>query len=210
MITAFSTFHIKPDQIDTFLEITRDNMARVRKEPGSVEMRLYKNNNEPGVFHLFGRTSSAEEFAAHEKDIIARKVPERTAPTVAAPPVSLPLIETEADPDPMRKQPGPDDDMVTLFFPFEVKEGSRDTVLAQMQKHVIASRREPANLTFEFYAVEGEPNKFLVYERWRNEAAIWDIHMQQPHAQETGVVMSEALIGNFEDLLIRVTEIDAY
>jgi len=46
-----------------------------------------------------------------------------------------------------------------------------------------------------------------VYEHWRNESAVWDIHFRQTYSEVTGGLMKEVEVGEMEQYMNFVTEL---
>lgn len=207
MTAALSTFTIKPDHIDAFVAAMVENQNDVRAEPGNIEMKLFQSAKTPGNFFVFGRSADQAAQEAHVEQSEKRGIAAKVAPALAKAPVTMPLIATTPAPEAVRKTAAPEDDEQVLFFIFNIKESYRDRVIAQFENHVTESRKEAGCLVFDFYAVEGQSDTFVVYERWRSAAAIWEKHMNSPHGMETGALLQEAVIGDVAELIVPVTEI---
>ncbi len=207
MITILSTFKIKPDQIDFFTELMRENQTHVRAEPGNVEMRMFQNPQNTTEFYIFGRNIGGGAEQAHEADVADRGIERRVAGALAEQPVTLTLDQTNPVPGTTRKIADDGDDEQVLFFVFTIKPGHRDRVIAQFEKHVRETRKEEGCLVFDFYTVKDAPESFVVYERWRNPEALWDVHMASSYAQETGALLGEVVIGDLNNLITPVREL---
>lgn len=69
--------------------------------------------------------------------------------------------------------------MLTLQF----KAGSGDTVLERMLPSIRLTRMEPGNNDFQMFKVKGSQDKFVVFERWKDQAAL-KRHWEQPYTKE--------------------------
>lgn len=105
------------------------------------------------------------------------------------------------------KSANEEDDIFIIFFIFKIKPGYREKILNQFKIHVPNTRaQEAGNIIFDLYTVEGQDDTFAVYEHWRKESDVWDIHFNQPYAVETGKLMNEAVVGELEQYMNFVTE----
>lgn len=74
-----------------------------------------------------------------------------------------------------------DEVIVTLTLQF--KPGSAETVLERMVPSVRLTRDEPGNNEFQFFEVKGSQDRFVVFERWKDQAAL-ERHWEQPYTKE--------------------------
>lgn len=80
--------------------------------------------------------------------------------------------------------------MLTVIATYRCQPGRGDQVAAILADHVAATRSEPGCITFEANRAVGEPDLFVLYEQYRDEAA-FDEHRKSPHFErnvEKGVV----------------------
>lgn len=209
MNSILSTFKIKPDQIDQFIEAMIENQTHVRAEPGNIEMHMFQDPSNPANFYVFGRNEGGAAQEAHTAEVAKRGIEAKVEGTLAEPPVTRVLGQTKPEPGPLRKTADDGDDEQVLFFIFTVAQGQRDRVISQFEKHVTETLKEDGCLLFDFYTVENAPETFVVYERWRNAAALWEVHMTSPYAQETGGLLEEVVSGDLKDLITLVREVGA-
>jgi quinol monooxygenase YgiN len=52
-----------------------------------------------------------------------------------------------------------------------IREGTEDEMRAALAARVSPSRQDPGNLRYELYADRTEPRRFVIGERWTDEAA---------------------------------------
>lgn len=208
MITVLSKFNIKPDYLDMFKSAMLENQNEVRKEPGNLEMKLFQDVNNPSTIFIYGRTKDEDALEAHSEETEDRGIEDQVKNALANAPVTMFLEEQKPVPD-HSKTPNKDDDDIILFFIFKTKAGYKEKLIAQFEKHIRETRKEPGNILFDFYTIDGEDTTFVVYEHWRSEDAVWNIHMSQPYSKETGALMQEAMIGEMEEYLHTVKQIEA-
>src|SRR5262249_11140219 len=68
----------------------------------------------------------------------------------------------------------------TLVIRFEAKEGAGPKLEAAFAKAVSASRREKGCLSYDLNRDATMPNRYVVYERWQNLAAL-EAHQNAAH-----------------------------
>lgn len=72
--------------------------------------------------------------------------------------------------------------MVTVIASYRAKPGQGDVVAATLVAHVAATRAEPGCLQFDACRAADDPDAFVLYERYSDEAA-FDSHRASPHFQ---------------------------
>lgn len=80
-------------------------------------------------------------------------------------------------------------------------------MIAQFEKHITHTKNEAGNILFDLYTVDGSDDELVVYEHWRKESDVWDIHFHQPYAEETGALMEKAVVGDMKQHMNFVTEV---
>jgi len=68
----------------------------------------------------------------------------------------------------------------TLIVRVQVKEGAAKQFEAAFAKAITATRKEKGNLAYDLSRDTQEPSRYLVYERWKNLAAL-EAHLKAPH-----------------------------
>jgi len=78
--------------------------------------------------------------------------------------------------------------MLNLHF----KPGSAEKVLEKMVPSIRLTRMEPGNNEFQMFKVKGSEDRYVVYERWKDQAAL-EWHWEQPYTKETLELFGEYL-----------------
>jgi quinol monooxygenase YgiN len=73
--------------------------------------------------------------------------------------------------------------MVTVVAQYQVKAGEGDRVADALAPHIAATRAEPGCVTFVAYRADDDPDHFLLYEQYVDEAAFQE-HRRTPHFAE--------------------------
>jgi autoinducer 2-degrading protein len=76
---------VVPDQVDEFVEATRENARNTRNEPGNVRFDVLRANDDPNRFLLYEVYHSEQDFQAHQRTPHYLAWKERVAPMMAAP-----------------------------------------------------------------------------------------------------------------------------
>ncbi|KGH28504.1 putative quinol monooxygenase [Comamonas testosteroni] len=76
-------------------------------------------------------------------------------------------------------QPSPNGE-VALVVNFEVKPGAEAEFEKVFHRSVTCSRLEPGNITFNVHKILGTERNYVLYEVWRNEAAV-NSHFARPY-----------------------------
>jgi len=62
-------------------------------------------------------------------------------------------------------------------------------------------------LLFDLFTINGNDDTLAVYEHWRKESDVWDIHFNQPYSKVTGALMEKAVVGDMNQYMNFVTQI---
>jgi quinol monooxygenase YgiN len=210
MIKQIIKFDIKPEHISEFKSAIISTKKEAVKEAGSLEISLFQDKNQPNIFFEYSRWQDQAAVDAHRKKSHTVKIVE-LADTLSQTPVqAMNLGETtpaplyEANPNSAK----PEDDVFIIFFIFKIKPGYREKLLNQFETHIENTRSEEVgNILFDLYTIQGQDDTLAVYEHWRKESDVWDIHFNQPYAIETGKLMEEAVIGDLKQYMNFVTAV---
>lgn len=205
-ITILSTFKIKSDKIDLYKKEMLGNQDVVRKENGTLEMKLFQDAKDPTTFLVFGRNAGAVALESHTENVEDRGIADRVKPALAEAPKTLFLINQK----PLLTQDvemySSDKDDVLLFFKFDVKEEHREELMKQLHIHTESTRKEEGNIRFDFYTLKGTENTFVIQEHWENEAA-GAIHREYAYTKKTAEIMIKA-IGDLSQQAYFVNQIE--
>ena len=67
---------------------------------------------------------------------------------------------------------------ITIVVPIHAKPEMRAVVRARLLDLAAQTHRESGNLCYVVHEVPSDPDQFLIYEKWANQAAL-DFHMAQ-------------------------------
>ncbi len=70
--------------------------------------------------------------------------------------------------------------MLTLIVQWQAQPDKGDVVAAALAKHTAATRKEPGCVQFSTYRSLGDPDSFILYEQYVDEASL-EAHRQTPH-----------------------------
>ncbi|MFT6924786.1 MAG: quinol monooxygenase YgiN [Psychromonas sp.] len=207
MINKIVKFNVKPEHIQTFKSALVEHKQNTQKETHFVAMRIYVDNHNSHLFFIYERFEDQQAVDFHITQPYTVKFGELLDAALAKPAEVFNLGETNPAPIAL-KAANPEDELFNLFFIFKIKNGNRVRLLKQFEDHVRCTRQEEqGNLLFDLYTVEGDANTLAVYEHWRKESDVWDIHFNQPYAKVTGALMEEAVVGDMQQYMSFVTEI---
>jgi quinol monooxygenase YgiN len=182
-ITMLATFNIKPEQLEVFKIALTEDAQNARNESGNVTMELYQHKDRPNTLYFFERWTNQKALDEHFEKPYTKKVLELNKTALASPMEILYLSDIASLPKAELKKPLSADNPVDLVVIFKVKDGMQEQFIKQFQKSVKNSRPETGNIAFHFHTVEQDSTKFILYERWRNQAAL-DFHFEQPYTKE--------------------------
>lgn len=205
-ITMLVTFTVKPENKEVFKAALMEDAENARNEKGNITMELYEHKDKPSVLYFFERWHDQKVLEEHFEQPYTKKVLALNKTALASPMEILYLRDSAPLPKAELKKPRPEDTPVDLVVIFTVKEGMQERFTKQFQKSSINSRPEAGNIAFHFHSVEGEPTKFVLYERWRNQAAL-DFHFEQAYTKELFELFKTTLAKPVEESLNFIVEI---
>ena len=208
MITQIVKFDIKPEQIETFKAALVVDKQGAENEKGCLELRLFQDKNQAGVFFAYERFQDQAALDQHAEQSYVKNVlgmlesASKAAPTVMVLNDTAPAPLHESNPKIVHKA----DDVFSVFFIFDAKPEYRQQLLTRFESHVENTRQEQGNLVFDLYTIDGKDDTLVIYEHWRKESDLWDIHFNQPYAVETSALLNEAVVGDLKQYMSFVEE----
>ena len=208
MITQIVKFDIKPEQIETFKAALVVDKQGAESEQGCLELRLFQDKNQAGVFFAYERFQDQAALDYHAEQSYVKNVLGMLESASKAAPTVMVLNNTAPTPlhESNTKKVHEADDVFSVFFIFDIKPAYRQQLLTRFESHVENTRQEQGNLVFDLYTIDGKDDTLVIYEHWRNESDLWDIHFNQPYAVETGALLNEAVVGDLKQYMSFVEE----
>ncbi|GGI71463.1 putative quinol monooxygenase [Shewanella gelidii] len=206
MLTRIVKFKVKADQVDVFQSVMLAHRELAIKEAGCQEYRLFVDNEQPSIFFIYQRWLDKPAEALHAQQDYTLSVSETVKASVEEKPEVFDLQDTFPQPVAMKPALRSDQPFV-IFFIFKIEQAHRAALLEQFEQHIVQTREEAGCRLFDLYTVDGDESTLAVYEHWRNESAVWDIHFSQPYSKVTGALMESAVIGDMKQYMNFVTEL---
>ena len=208
MITQIVKFDIKPEQIETFKAALVVDKQGAESEQGCLELRLFQDKNQAGVFFAYERFQDQAALDYHAEQSYVKNVLGMLESASQAAPTVMVLNNTAPTPlhESNTKKVHEADDVFSVFFIFDIKPAYRQQLLTRFESHVENTRQEQGNLVFDLYTIDGKDDTLVIYEHWRKESDLWDIHFNQPYAIETGALLNEAVVGDLKQYMSFVEE----
>ena len=72
------------------------------------------------------------------------------------------------------------DNMITIVVPINAKQEHRETVRNRLIDLTAKTRMEKGNMCYVLHEATARPSQFVIYERWKDQAAL-DFHMEQDY-----------------------------
>ncbi|WP_298352667.1 antibiotic biosynthesis monooxygenase [uncultured Dokdonia sp.] len=207
MKSTIVKFTAKPEHKDTFAVTLKEAQGATQKEAGNKEIKVFVSKAEDNVFFVYERWADKAAITAHDNEPHTKKLMEVGQTALQSAPDFYFLGDTNPLPD-HSKSANPEDEVFIIFFIFKLKTEFREALLQQFEDHITHTRKEEeGNILFDLYTVDDQKGTLAVYEHWRKESDVWDIHFNQPYAVKTGKLMEEAVIGDLKQYMNFVKEI---
>lgn len=200
MLTQLIKFTVKPEHQQNMTNVLLASIEGTRQEPGNINIDIFTDKTDPNVFFAYERWQDAAAMEFHRQQPYTQHLLSILGDVLAQPPQIHNLHDTQ--PAPVAVKPAnPEDDIFSIFFIFPVNAEFRQPILAQFENHIEHTRREAGCLLFDLYTTEEEANTLVVYEHWRKESDVWDIHFNQPYAKTTGALLAQAVEGDLKQYM---------
>jgi len=207
MKSTIVKFTAKPEQREIFKSTLKEVQEATKKETGNIEIRVYVSKDDENIFFVYERWADKAAITSHDNEPHTKKLMEVGKTALKTEPDFYFLGDTHPLPD-HSKSANPEDDVFIIFFIFKLKTAFRSRLLNQFEDHITHTRKEEkGNILFDLYTVDDQEDTLAVYEHWRKESDVWDIHFNQPYAVKTGKLMEEAVIGDLKQYMNFVKEI---
>jgi quinol monooxygenase YgiN len=206
VVTMLVTFTVKPEQKEAFKDALLEDAKNARTEKGNLTMELYEHKDKATTLFLFERWTNQTALDEHFEKPYTKKVLELNKIALASPMEILYLNDVAPLPSREFKKPLSADTPVDLVVIFKVKDGMQERFIQQFQKSIQNSRPETGNIAFHFHSVNEDKSAFVLYERWRNQAAL-DFHFAQPYTKELFELFKTALDKPVEESLNFISEL---
>lgn len=206
MINLIVKFTTTSEGRVAFMKALLENRKGSQQEEGFIGMSLFEDTKKPNIIFAYDSWKDEASLESHKQSTHTINMLKVAETTLACPPDVLILGETNPIPVPAKKL-NSEDELFIIFFIFKIKEGYRQQLLDRFEIHIENTRKEKGNILFDLYTVEGQDDTLVVYEHWRKESDVWEIHMKQPYAEITGALMNEAVEGELGVYMNFVKEI---
>ncbi|MBE0392856.1 putative quinol monooxygenase [Flavobacterium sp. PL002] len=207
MKSTIVKFTAKPEHATSFAATLKEAQAATQKEAGNHEIKVFVSKADSNVFFVYERWADKAAIESHDKEPHTQKLMQIGQTALATAPDFYFLGDTNPLPD-RSKSANADDELFIIFFIFKFDPTYRKQILAQFEDHVTNTRKEEkGNILFDLYTVDGHEDTLAVYEHWRKESDVWDIHFNQPYAMKTGKLLEDTVDGDLKQYMNFVTEI---
>ena len=201
MINRILKIEVSKENRDFFKSALMENQKKSQREGSCINLRIYEDNKNPNLFFTYERFIDKKSLETHLRQSYSQEL-EKLASNIEV----LNLKETNPSPIAL-KEANIEDEEFVIFFIFKFKDGYKEKLLERFETHINETRKEKGNLLFDLFTIDEDENSLVVYEHWRNESDVWDIHFKQAYSEITGALMHEAVIGDLEQYMNFVKEI---
>lgn len=198
------TLTVQPDRKAAYAALLSDHERASREEKGVVEMRIYPEQDADNRFWAYERYVDQSALAAHGKTTHTARLLEASKEALQQAPEVLTLKALT----PLAQESAEITGGIPMFFVFPVKPDRREMLIEEFLPYVEKTRQEEGNLRFDLHEVEGEADRLVVFEIWRDMAA-FEAHFAMSYAQDMGSIIAKAVPGEFTDYLAVTKGLDA-
>ena len=169
-VTLFVKVAAKTGSVNKAKEALLADVNGARTEAGNYKMELYQADGQPDNFYLFERWKGRAELEHHFVQPYTTGAFDLQNGDVTEP-IEMNYLTSlwPAATDLQKESHRP---LTTLIVPFVTKPGKADEFIRLFEAFVPLVRKEPGNVEFQFLKINGNDNRFVLYERWENQSAL--------------------------------------
>ena len=188
---------VKPDRVDEFLAAMKIDAEGSRKEPGCRRFDVLRDSSDPNKFLFYEAYVDDAAFATHQT--YPHFAPWKAFEASGGVTSLSAAFSTGTYFELGSSCPSEPADPLCLVVSVEVKPDRVDEFLAAMKTDAEGSRKEPGCRRFDVLHDSSDPNKFLFYEAYVDDAAV-SAHKAEPHFapwvafKASGGVASQAVV----------------
>lgn len=163
---------IKEDAMVSFLPIMQANAKGSRQEPGNEAFWVFQSETgKVDHLYLFEAWASSAALEAHHETDHLQAVIKHAKTALAGDQTSLKVHDVPSVP-PFDTRTVTNGGMTrNILVMFHVKPDERAAFIAECAEIVGLVRKTEGNEICDFFAVEGQPDSFVLLERWKNASA---------------------------------------
>jgi quinol monooxygenase YgiN len=203
-VTLFVKVAAKPASAGKARRALLDDVNGARTEAGNYKMELYQANGEADNFYLIERWQNQATLEEHFAQPYTAGAFDLQNGHLTGP-IEMNYL-TELWPLAKDLQKEIHRPLTTLIVPFEVKPGNADAFIGFFEAFVPIVREEAGNVEFHFLRINGSDTRFVLYERWENEAAL-NAHNLLPTTAELVKGITPLLTKPVIDFVLFATDI---
>lgn len=177
-VVIFATLRLKPDKINGFLDVMRQNVVGSRHETdNNISFNVYQRQEGGNDLFLIERWRSKAALERHQTRDYLKAVMENLEADKRA---SYTVVKLTAlsPPAPLKPIASPTT-TCNIIVSLPIKPQDRETVLNAALDVVLSSRKMPGNVAFDLYHDTRDTNAFVIVERWTSTEA-YEAFLSQP------------------------------
>lgn len=193
-VTLFNILPIKAAALTQFLPVMQANAQASRKEAGNLSFDVFQPEEGGPVLYLFERWASQPALDTHLAQPNLKAVEQRAATDFDGSATSLRLTAVQGLGAEARKPfaAGAAAGSRNVIVRLAVKPDQEQTFIDALTEVTPHARRAPGNHAFELYRVEGQPQTYVLFERW-DSAAAHEAHLGQDYSKRLDAVLPATL-----------------
>ncbi|RZJ72554.1 putative quinol monooxygenase [Flavobacterium sp.] len=204
LVTLFVKVKAKSGSISKAKSVLLSDVRGAWTESGNLKMELYSAEENPDTFYLFERWENQAALENHFVQPYTKGAFDLQNGDLDAP-IEMNYL-TELFPKNEKLQKEAHRPLTTLLVDFKTKPGNGAALQSLFKEFVPIVRNENGNVEFHFYKVNGNDERFVLYERWESQAAL-DAHNQSATTAKLVSAVSELIFGTVQQSVIFADDI---
>jgi quinol monooxygenase YgiN len=161
-------------------------------EEGNVIMELFQSADDDNTYFLYEIWENRNALLTHfQKPWTQKAFESGNKAQVEAQFHYLEAIEPLKESE--LKSPNPQDKSADMVIFFDVKPEAINQFESVFLEAIHNSRQEEGVLSYQLHRILGNPNQYVLYERWESQQAL-QTHIEQEHLQSLFGMFQEALV----------------
>lgn len=200
---VFNILPLKPDAREGFLPLMQTNARASREEAGNISFDAFESEDGRGdALLLFESWKSRNAHNEHMQLPHLKAVETAAGSALSGTPTSIWVIDVPGLP-PHARKPIPDAETTrNVVVRLRVKPEGRNAFVEGFREVIPQARSARGNYVFDLYQEAGDPNGFVLVERWQSVAA-HEAHLGQAYSKKLDGIVPGTLAQPPERYLLR-------
>lgn len=166
-VTVLTMMPVRGEALERFFPVLRADLAAGRAAVGNIAFDAYLPEGSAGCIHVFERWRDRDAIDRHRASPHRAALDARLGTDLSGAPEPWWLKPVRGVPEPLAGGYEGGAASRNLVIRLEVQPEHRAEFIDRMAEAIVTSRADTGSLVYDLYEIEGQPEAFVLYERWK-------------------------------------------